>query len=239
MPHIAISAIGVLLAALVSGATGLAFPLIAAPIFLVDYAPPQAVLITGMCSIIGQLLSLVLLRRSIVYEIRWRLVLTGLVAVPFGTMILVWSDVRLVRVGLAGLLMLSAAWQLCRRGLAGRSDHGRWEMLVGTCGGFCGGMFGVSSAVPAIWLSMCGLDKASQRAIIQPYIIAVQAASLLVLVWRGAFAAQVGAALAVYLVPLVTGVLVGTFGFRFFSCESYSKTVAAIVLVSGLVLLVH
>jgi hypothetical protein len=239
VPHIAISVIGVLLAAVISGATGLAFPLIAAPIFLIDYAPPQAVLITGMCSIIGQLLSLALLRRSIFYEVRWRLVLTGLMAVPFGTMFLLWSDVRLVRVGLGGLLILSGLWQLCRRGVADRFDYDRWEMLVGMCGGFCGGMFGVSSVVPAIWLSMCGLEKDRQRAIIQPYIIAVQAASLLVLACRAEVAAPVGAALAIHLAPLVAGICLGTFGFRFLSCELYSKIVATIVVVSGVVLLVH
>ncbi len=41
MIHVAISGVCGMLAAVVSGATGLAFPLIAAPIFLADDAPTE------------------------------------------------------------------------------------------------------------------------------------------------------------------------------------------------------
>ena len=51
--HDGMIAIGVFVAAIVSGATGLGFPLLAAPIFLREYAPPQAILITSFCSLIG------------------------------------------------------------------------------------------------------------------------------------------------------------------------------------------
>ena len=70
--HDEMIAIGVFVAAIV--ATGLGFPLLAAPIFLLDYAPPQAILITSLCSLIGQSFAIVILRQTVCYEIRWRLV---------------------------------------------------------------------------------------------------------------------------------------------------------------------
>ena len=72
--HDEMIAIGVFVAAIVSGATGLGFPQLAAPIFLLDYAPPQAILITSFCSLIGQSFAIVILRQTVCYEIRWRLV---------------------------------------------------------------------------------------------------------------------------------------------------------------------
>ena len=112
MMHLAINCVGVLIAAIVSGATGLAFPLIATPIFLVDYAPPQAILITSLCS-------------------------------------------------------LAFVQGFAAECLVSRPRFRR---------------FG----------SLCpGLDKTKQRAILQPYIIAVQCASLLVLLYNGIFTATV------------------------------------------------
>jgi uncharacterized protein len=238
MMHPAINCVGVFIAAIVSGATGLAFPLIATPIFLVDYAPPQAILITSLCSLSGQLLSIQLLRQTISYEIRWPLIFAGLFGVPFGTFALLWCDGRIIRLGLGVLLAICGAWRLSGGGRGGfRVCYS--ERVIGVCGGLCGGMFGVSSAIPSIWLAMSGLDKTKQRAILQPYIIAVQCASLLVLLYNGTFTATVWQALELYLVPLVAGIFVGTFSFRLFSSEAYVRAVSGLVMLSGFALFLH
>jgi uncharacterized membrane protein YfcA len=222
----------------VSGATGLAFPLIATPIFLVDHAPPQAVLITSLCSLTGQFLSIRLLRQAITYEIRWPLILTGLFGVPFGTWALLWCDGQIVRLLLGTLLVVCGVWRLSGGRLRGFRVRDS-ERVIGACGGICGGMFGVSSAIPSIWLANSGHDKERQRAILQPYIISVQCTSLLVLLYNGTFDRTVWHALAMYLVPLVAGIFVGTLGFRMFSSEAYARAVSALVVVSGFALCLH
>jgi hypothetical protein len=98
-------------------------------------------------------------------------------------------------------------------------------------------MLGVSSAIPAIWLAVSGLDK--QRATLQPYIIAVQCASLLVLLYNGIFTATVWQTLELYLLPLVAGIFVGTFSFRLFSSEAYGRAVSGLVMLSGFALFLH
>jgi uncharacterized protein len=113
------------------------------------------------------------------------------------------------------------------------------ELLVGVSGGICGGMFGVSSAVPATWLSACGLDKIRQRAIIQPYIIAAQCVSLALLCCHHAWTAEVLPAIGLNLVPLLAGIAVGTAGFRLMPSGTYSRAVLVITLLSGLMLLVR
>jgi uncharacterized protein len=110
--HDGIIAFGVFVAAIMSGVTGLGFPLLAAPIFLHEYAPPQAILITSVCSLIGQSFAVVVLRQIVCYEVRWRLVASGVVGVPIGTALLLLSDTSILRFGLAILLVISSLWLL-------------------------------------------------------------------------------------------------------------------------------
>jgi len=53
--HALTTIIGILVAGAVSGATGVALPLIAGPVFLMTFAPVEAVALTALCSITGQL----------------------------------------------------------------------------------------------------------------------------------------------------------------------------------------
>src|SRR5215469_9945617 len=69
---------GIAVAGAISGISGLAFPLIAGPIFLLVYPAPEAVALTAMCSLTGQLFSIALLWRVIGYEVRVPLIAAGL-----------------------------------------------------------------------------------------------------------------------------------------------------------------
>jgi uncharacterized protein len=235
--HTTMIATCVFVAAVLSGATGLGFPLLAVPIFLLDYAPPQAVLMACICSLIGQSFAVAILRQTVCFEVRWPLVLSGMLGVPLGTVLLLLTDGGALRFGLAILLIFSSVWLLIGGCVYVRRAAGISELLVGLSGGICGGLFGVSSAVPATWLSACGLDKIRQRAIIQPYIIAAQCISLILLCLHDTLTVVVIRALAIYIVPLVCGVAIGAAGFRVVSSGMYSRAVLAMTLLSGLMLL--
>jgi uncharacterized membrane protein YfcA len=86
--HTTMMAMWVFVAAVLSGSTGLGFPLLAVPIFLLDYAPPQAILMASICSLIGQCFAVAVLRQTVCYEVRWQLILSGMLGVPIGTLLL-------------------------------------------------------------------------------------------------------------------------------------------------------
>ena len=157
--HTTMMAMWVFVAAVLSGSTGLGFPLLAVPIFLLDYAPPQAILMASICSLIGQCFAVAVLRQTVCYEVRWQLILSGMLGVPIGTLLLLLADISALRFGFAILLISSSVWLLIGGCVHVRRAAGLSELLVGVSGGICGGLFGVSSAVPATWLSACGLDK--------------------------------------------------------------------------------
>ena len=230
---------GIFAAGMVSGTTGMAFPLIAGPIFLLVYTPPKAVALTAMCSLTGQCFSIALLRRSIDYEIRLPLIAAGLVGVPLGTALLNKCDHHAVRVTLGGLIVISALWGLLQKSLQTPLPCSRLsQILVGLSGGLTGGLVGASSVVPAIWYAIRGLSKQQQRAITQPYIMGMQMASLLSLLFFGAFDRLLARQYVYFLLPLLAGVAIGVACFRAVSSSAMTRLVMSVVAVSGIALLV-
>lgn len=229
---------GVFVAAVTSGATGQAFPLIAGPFFLLVYPVPEAVGLTAMCSLTGQLFSIAMLRQLIEYQFVGRLIGAGLIGVPLGTELLTDCDPHVVRIVLGLLILLSGVWGLVSpRALSPKFGSRLAEAVVGLCGGLTGGLVGASSVVPAIWCAARGLSKERLRAITQPYIMTMQIASLVSLAARGMVDAQVAGAYAVYLMPLLMGICIGVAGFRMMSSRTARFAVMSIVAASGLALL--
>src|SRR5258708_4511549 len=110
--HALTTIIGILVAGAVSGATGVALPLIAGPVFLMTFAPVEAVALTALCSITGQLFSMALLRRAIVFEFRARLMVAGLLGVPLGSALLTRLSPSMVHLSLGALIALGGVWGL-------------------------------------------------------------------------------------------------------------------------------
>ena len=238
IPDILAVAVGVFVAGIISGATGQAFPLIAGPIFLLEYPAAEAVALTALCSLTGQVFSALLLRRLVAYQFRGFLIAAGVVGVPLGTTLLTDCSPHLVRTTLGTLILASATWALIQPITRNpRRSSCASEALVGLCGGLTGGLAGASSVVPAIWCAVRGLDKESQRAVIQPYIMAVQLASLAALWYRGTLRADFFHQYVVCLVPLLCGIGVGVEVFHLMSSKSATQAVLSLAAASGIALL--
>jgi uncharacterized membrane protein YfcA len=229
---------GIFVAGAVSGISGLAFPLIAGPIFLLIYPAPEAVALTAMCSLTGQLFSIALLWRTIAYESRIPLIAAGLLGAPLGSALLCSFNPHCVRVVLGALIVVSGLWRSLRtQKRALRRPSLRSEVLIGLTGGLTGGLVGASSVVPAIWCAACGFDKARQRAVTQPYILAMQAASLVSLWVWGALDRDIAGQYADFVLPVLVGVGLGVAGFRALSTSAATRVVMGVVTISGVSLL--
>jgi hypothetical protein len=62
----------------------------------------------------------------------------------------------------------------CREALVVRGDAWR-DAVAGALGGFAGGLAGLAGSFVTIWCSMRGWDKRQQRAVYQPFILAMLA----------------------------------------------------------------
>jgi uncharacterized protein len=236
--HALTTIIGILVAGAVSGATGVALPLIAGPVFLMTFAPVEAVALTALCSITGQLFSMALLRRAIVFEFRARLMLAGLLGVPLGSALLTRLSPSMVHLSLGALIVLGGVWGLFQPTSreprpAGRAD----ELLVGLTGGLTAGLVGASAVVPALWCAWHGLSKERQRAIMQPFILVMQLASLAALTAWGSLGGSLLNDYGMLLLPLLIGVGGGVACFHFFPSRIVTRAVLSLVTLSGLALL--
>lgn len=230
-------AIGLFFAGGLSGATGLAFPVVAGPLILLEYPPPQAVMMTSICSLVGQLLSITLLHKAVPFRITWHFILPGLLLIPVGTLMLLTADSTVIRIGFGAMLSVSSLCMLLRGPILGfRSKI--IDAIVGACGGFCGGAFGASSVLPAFWFCAQGLDRRTQRGIVQPYIVSVQLVSLGSLLVGGAYSGVAAFDILLWLPTVLAGVTFGSFVFSHLQNQLYSRAIFLITLASSLVLVV-
>jgi uncharacterized protein len=226
---------GIFVAGAVSGISGLAFPLIAGPIFLLIYPAPEAVALTAMCSLTGQLFSIALLWQAIGYRYRVTLIAAGLMGVPLGSALLCSCDPHAVRVVFGALIVASGVWRLVRvKAQALRTPSLLSEALAGLAGGLTGGLVGASSVVPAIWCAASGLDKSQQRAITQPFILTMQAASLVSLWAWGALEGSILGQYGDFVLPVLAGIGLGVAGFRGLSSSAATRVIMGAVTASGL-----
>lgn len=119
------------------------------------------------------------------------------------------------------------------------------DAAVGFLGGITGGVAAFPGAAITIWCGMKGWDKARQRGVYQPFILAMQIAALTMITLlhtRGAHA-SVGAPLGSFKTfAVVPGALLGTWLglciFHRISDRSFEVCVATLLVFSGMFMLI-
>jgi len=171
---VAIAAV-VLICETVSSIAGFAFAALAGiGLAFLAHDPVRAVHTIVLCSIATQLYAVWQLRRSIQWLALWPMLAAGALTVPFGVWLLLHAQTAIYRIGLGVLLIGYGAYSIVRseewKVRASRSG----DALAGALGGFVGGLTAFPGMLMTIWCSLQGSDKVSQRAIYQPYILAMQ-----------------------------------------------------------------
>jgi uncharacterized membrane protein YfcA len=167
--------------------------------------------------------------------------LGGLLGLPLGFYILLYSDAIVYTRSMGVLLILYAAYMLFRRPILWRRQHPALDSLFGFVGGITGGAAAFPSAFVTIWCGMKGWDKERQRALYQPFILVMQVAAIALLTFlrpRGAIAPSLVLSSLVYLPVMLCGTVMGTTCFRRFSERQFALAVNLLLIVSGVSLVV-
>lgn len=235
----AATALAILLSALVSSVAGFAFSAIAGSALAYLHADPVgAVQTMVVCSTATQLYAVWSIRGSI----RWRTVLpmigAGAATVPLGVWLLLHVDALHYAAGLGAFLTAYGAYIAFRRGtsrVAGRAWH---DAIAGALGGITGGLAGIPGAPVTVWCAMRGWDKLVQRAVYQPYILAMQIVAIPCLRLQASGHPSIAHDLS--LVPFaLLGAIGGLAIFRLMSNRQFQVAVSILLVVSGLGLLVR
>src|SRR5213075_573236 len=182
-----------LLAALVSSIAGFAFsPLAGTALAYLGMEPVHAVQAMVVCSIANQLYAVWKIREAVRWSSVWPMLLAGALTVPFGVWLLVHIDGLVYAVGFGVFLSSYGCYVLIRRGTAVVRGNVWLDALAGALGGLAGGLAGFPGSFVTIWCSMRGWDKLRQRAVYQPYILAMQIVTIVCLRWQTPERAGIG-----------------------------------------------
>jgi len=221
-----------------SGATGFAFGIVAAAIWLHALHPLHVTMLIVTGGLILQLGTIWPLRRIIDWRRLWPFLVAGLVGVPIGVALLVFVDAPALKVALGLFLAVYGAYALFAPALPSVTAGGRAaDGAVGFVGGLLGGLSGFNGVVPAIWCQLRGWSKDQGRAIYQPFIVATHIATM-TLVGVVALDRQ-GIILFLAALPaLIAGGLTGWSVYGRLDERRFRQAFAVMLIASGLLLVV-
>ena len=221
--------------ALVSSFAGFAFAPVAAVLLVAALDPRTLIPLLMICSLMVQFAGLIRLRRSIAWGHSDAMLLGGAAGVPLAVMLLPHLDTRLFQVGFGVFLMGYAVAMLTRR-VCHRvvPPEPRRELAVGFFGGLIGGLTAMPGAIPVLYCDLCGLSKARQRGLVQPYIMAMQMLALAILGINGEIGTTVLWHVATALPALALGTVVGLALFGRVPDAGFRRMVLVVLLATGL-----
>jgi uncharacterized membrane protein YfcA len=223
----------VLASAFLSSIGGFAFSALAGAGFAyLAMDPVRSVQTMATCSLAIQLYAVWRLRDAV----RWRelrpMIAAGAATVPLGVWLLTHVDARAYAAGMG--LFLGGYGLVLMLGLGPRGVRaGAWgDVVAGALGGVTGGLAGFPGASVTIWCSMRGGDKVQQRAVYQPYILAMQLVTLACLRVLQPEGSREGQALAMVPVALL-GAIAGLALFGRMTNAQFRVALSALLMVSG------
>jgi uncharacterized membrane protein YfcA len=224
--------------AFVSGLAGFAFSAVAGAFLLHAFPPLEAIPLMMACSIAVQAANLWALRKNIRWKESLVLVIGGALGVPIAVWLLQVTDARVFRNVFGLAVSCYAAYMLFRPGLSCRLQmKAARNALIGFGGGIVGGLTAMPGAIPTIWCDIHGVPKTEQRGMVQPFIAAMQIFALALMLIQRDLSTKVLVDFGVSIPALVAGTALGIFAFRCVNDALFRRIILAILLVSGLMLI--
>src|ERR1700681_3193615 len=225
--------------ALVAGLSGFAFGLVAASIWLYILDPLQTATLIIAYGLIVHGYSLWNLRDALDWQRLWRFVLGAALCVPVGVSILTWANPAHVRMGVGAYLVLYSLYALFRPAIAPvKAGGAAADAGVGFLNGVLGGITGLAGILVTIWCGLRGWPKDVQRTVFQPVAVATFLMSALWIGARGAITADIIKLFLIGLPALFAGTWLGLKLFGRLNEAAFRKVVLALLLASGVVLMV-
>ena len=223
-------------AALVAGAAGFAFGLIAAAVWLHVLTPLQTATLIIAFGLIVQGAAVWKLRKTLQWARLAPFLLGAVIGVPIGVAILGWADPSAIRVLAGAVLIAYSLYGLVGPAAKPIAAGAASDTVVGIFNGVLGGATGLAGILVTIWCGLRAWPKDIQRTVFQPVGVAVFALSATFLGARGTIDL---ATLQLFLIGLPI-LLAGTWlGLRLYARldeAGFRKVVLVLLLGSGLAL---
>ncbi|TDT77032.1 hypothetical protein BDE40_0307 [Litoreibacter halocynthiae] len=237
-----ILALGAASGGFINGLAGFGTALFALGFWLQIMPPAQAVSVVVIMSVIAGLQGVWLVRASIMDQPRRlaRFALPALVGVPLGVAALSVLEPGILKLIIAGFLILYGGFFTLRSSLPKlERPTPAIDMLVGFAGGVLGGAASLSGALPTMWCAMRPWPKSETRAVLQPFNVIVLGVTALVFAINGTYTGQTLTYIAMALPVTMIFAQIGISVFKRLTDDQFRRLLIAMMLVSGLVLMVR
>lgn len=226
-------------ASLVAGLAGFAFGLVAAAVWLHILTPLQTAALIVAFGLLVQGVAVWKLRHALDLRRLLPFVIGGALGVPLGAELLRWLPAAQLRAGVGVVLIVFSLYSLARPKL-GKVTGGGWaaDGGIGVLSGVLGSATGLGGILPTIWCGLRGWTKDEQRAVFQPVAVAIFAMTAL---WFGGSGMVSGAILELFAIGLpaiLAGLWLGLKLYGRLDEAGFRQVVLALLLVSGIALLV-
>jgi uncharacterized protein len=229
---------GALLGGFVNGLSGFGTTLVALPFWVHAVSPVVAAQLGAIGGIAGNLQTLPAIWPLVTWRQVDRYIIAGLLGVPIGTYLLPQLEPRLFKIGVGCILVVFCLFQLLGRERLRWHGGGRIaDAMVGFCGGFLGGLAGMSGPLPTMWASIRGLAKDEKRVLFQSFNTTMLTAMLVMSAAQGQFSWALGHAALISLPCSILGARVGHWVYVRLAAHHYDRIILSLLLVSGVSLL--
>ncbi len=232
-------ALGAALAGFVQGLSGFAFSLVAMGFWAWALPPQIAAPLAVFGALLGQIASLVSVRRGFDLKRIAPLIVGGAFGVPVGVFILHNIDPARFRLAIGSLMTLYSLFGLLARDPPRvKAGAGGVDAFAGLIGGVLGGLGGMSGSVPAMWTQLRGWKRDTRRATMQIYNIAMHVLTLTAYARTGTLDATAFRLFAIVAPAMLIPSFVGAHFYHRISEKTFERVVLVLLLVSGAALIV-
>lgn len=223
----------------INGLAGFGTALFALSFWLQVLPAAQAVAMVVVMSVVSGLQGLWIVRG----EIRRnpgrlaRFLLPALLGIPLGVALLSVVSATLLKIVIAGFMLLYGGFFLLRRSLP-RFERSTpvLDSLVGFAGGVLGGAASLSGALPTMWCTMRPWPKGETRAVLQPFNVVVLALTAVLFLMNGLYTSETLVLMAIALPVTMIGAQLGLSVFRRLGDEQFRVLLIGLMFASGAIL---
>lgn len=223
----------------INGLAGFGTALFALGFWLQVLPAAQAVAMVVVMSVVSGLQGLWIVRG----EIRRnpgrlaRFLLPALLGIPLGVALLSVVSATLLKIVIAGFMLLYGGFFLLRRSLP-RFERSTpvLDSLVGFAGGVLGGAASLSGALPTMWCAMRPWPKGETRAVLQPFNVVVLALTAVLFLLNGLYTSDTLVLMAIALPVTMIGAQLGLSVFRRLGDEQFRVLLIGLMFASGAIL---
>jgi len=234
----AAGALIIFVASFVMGLTGFGIALVAMAFLPYLMTPADAIVLLTIYALVFSVVVVVQLRRDLTPRALVDLTLGTLAGTPLGVWVLASLPASALNRLIGAVLVLVVVLEI-RRALPERLEGRGWGLGAGFLAGLVGGAVGTPGPPVIVYAATQGWSPRTMKANIMGFFVLNQGATLLGYWWAGLLTATVLTLTVTMALPALAGLLAGVALFGRLNPVRFRRAVFALLLVSGLVLLIR